>query len=589
MRRKILWTLAVLVLLGVYPLIRFALLATAAAEVTQDLGQLQQQLQRPQLNDKAVGAKLDQLAAHTVAASTSANDPLLTPLKWLPVVGHRFDQLAQATDALSQLAVAGQAVYHDGFALKSQHNQGAFQAKTVTDLRTHFAQLQDATALTQNQVKSLGKEQLGLGLDQPLAKAKAVAQSAQSAVEQLAPMVNTFAALFENPSPKTWFIATQNLAESRGTGGIIGSYAIIQTSNGHLTLLETGSDQDLAKLGPVRSPLMTSEYANFWGIDAKIWQDLNAGGNTPTAGQIIVDSWRNATGQRLNGVVFMGQGTTAHLLGLTGPITVAGKTLDHQNAAEYLAKGIYADHSSVEKKNQFVRNFAAATFKALLTQQPDVRGLLASLTGPQQGDQLLVYSTDASQQQRLEQQGLAGQIGQNAGSRVWLTLNNAGGNKLEAYLQTSAVYRLSTCGTKNVNGLPSRKASLTVNLQNRAPATGLPAYVTSRSDKNWSANFVPGTNRELVTVYAPTGATDDGIYLNGHRVAAHFGMDGKHPIYQLTVTLAPGQSSTMTFNWDEPTQTTGGHQLAVTPQLHVPPSYNRIKASVETSGFCSTN
>ncbi|MFM5905368.1 MAG: hypothetical protein ACKORF_04605 [Micrococcales bacterium] len=140
-----------------------------------------------------------------------------------------------------------------------------------------------------------------------------------------------------------------------------------------------------------------------------------------------------------------------------------------------------------------------------------------------------MYSSSHAQQTRLEARALASAIGQNAGSRIWLTLNNAAG-----------------------------------------------------------PDYIRGSNRELVSVYAPTGATDTGIFVNGKQEFAHFGMDGKHPIYQVIVELNPGQTKTIKFTWAEPTQTTVGTPLTVSPELNLPASYNPIKASVRSSGFCPT-
>jgi hypothetical protein len=333
---------------------------------------------------------------------------------------------------------------------------------------------------------------------------------------------------------------------------------------------------------------MSAEYAAFWGIDPKIWQDLNVGGQVPIAGQIIVDSWKAATNEDLNGVVFIGQGTVAHILALTGPVTVQGRTLDWTTAPEYLAKGIYADHSDVTAKNKFVADFAKATFGKLVTAKLDLRALLASSVKPATGDKPWIFSTDPAAQKKFVELGVAGVIGQNAGSRIWLTINNAAGNKLEAFQHVTAVYSLGACGTENLNGLPSREASLTVKVENRAPAKGLPAYTTTRLDGAAGKNYIRGSNRELVTVYAPIGATDTGIFIDGKQDFAHFGFEGKHPVYQVIVELNPGQSKSIEFTWVEPTETTAGSPLTVAPEVNLQASYNPIESVIKSTGFCPT-
>ena len=59
--------------------------------------------------------------------------------------------------------------------------------------------------------------------------------------------------------PQTFLLAFQNSAEARGTGGILGSYAIVKIENGKLTVQKTGSNAELKSLEEI--PLkMPAEY-----------------------------------------------------------------------------------------------------------------------------------------------------------------------------------------------------------------------------------------------------------------------------------------------------------------------------------------
>ncbi|MFM5905882.1 MAG: DUF4012 domain-containing protein, partial [Micrococcales bacterium] len=526
MRKKWLWILAAAAVLLLYPMIRVGIAATSLQSATAKLSNIQQLFSQPELEQTQFETALAAFSADLLTANNSANDPLLTPYKWLPVIGADFDALGKVTSTGSELVVAAQALATDGYALKSQQEGAGIQPQTINLLRDHFNEFGNASASAQVTLDSIDPGSLHFGLAEKIDRVQQAIDRVNPAIQEMTPLVNIMSGMLGNSEPQRWFIATQNLAEARGTGGIIGSYAIVSTSGGKAKLVDSGSDVKLAKLGPVSSPLMTSDYAAFWGTDPKIWQDLNAGGQVPTAGQIVVDSWKAATGEDLSGTVFLGQGTMAHLLALTGPVTVQGRTLDWTTAPTYLAKGIYADHSDVSAKNKFVSDFAKVTFKKLLTAKLDLRGLLASAAKPATGDKPWIYSTNADQQRKFVELGVAGAIGQNAGSRIWLTLNNAAGNKLEAFQHVTAVYQLGACGTENINGLPSRDASLTVKVTNRAPASGLPPYTSTRLDNAAGPDYIRGSNRELVSVYAPTGATDTGIFVNGKQEFAHFGMDG---------------------------------------------------------------
>jgi hypothetical protein len=92
-----------------------------------------------------------------------------------------------------------------------------------------------------------------------------------------------------------------------------------------------------------------------------------------------------------------------------------------------------------------------------------------------------------------------------------------------------------------------------VDLHNDAPTHGLPPYVTVRTDHPvWPPP--PGTNRELVTVYATDGARLVGATLNGTDVRDQIlpGREQGHPLFSYDVEIRPQASVTLRLSLSEP-------------------------------------
>jgi hypothetical protein len=92
---------------------------------------------------------------------------------------------------------------------------------------------------------------------------------------------------------------------------------------------------------------------------------------------------------------------------------------------------------------------------------------------------------------------------------------------------------------------------VTVRLTNNAPASGLPHYVTSRSDLH-SYPTKPGDNRLLVGYYATDGAQMSSVTVDGRPATASPGADLGHPVFTVDLELPRGTTRTVVFHLTEP-------------------------------------
>jgi hypothetical protein len=117
-----------------------------------------------------------------------------------------------------------------------------------------------------------------------------------------------------------------------------------------------------------------------------------------------------------------------------------------------------------------------------------------------------------------------------------------------------------------------------VTLTNRAPASGLPDYVTVRADAP-PYRTRRGDNRLLVSYYAGEGATLTRATLDGHRVEVIPGEERGHPVYALDLELPRQSSRTLVLHLREPQ---ADHAPTILRQALVTP----LRATVKPAGPC---
>jgi hypothetical protein len=535
-RRNILWLVGAFVL---YEVIGLAFAAMAGATVYQNLSDLA----KDGPNQKAsLAISRVETASHWAALSHfMLSDPILQYTANLPHVGADLKLANLAMKATVQAAPFAVEVLKELPPQKplGQANISSISPKIVAQA---ISGLSGVAKSTEPQLTALTTKNLDFGLEKKVRAALPVLGVFADQGDQIRSLATSAAVIVAsgNSKPSYWFLANQNLAEARGTGGLIGSYAVIQVHLGRIRLVISGSDQNLNALGPVDHSSLPLNTGIIWQDDPKIWQDLNPSAHTPYAARQIADTWLKYHHQKLDGVIFMGQGIAQYLVAAFGPIPVANVSLTGTNTADYLAKGIYAKYTNVDQKNAAVQKFMQGLMQATKNKQPDLKALFNAIAAGTTGDRIAIWSANAVQQKWNLREHIAGAVSAKANQDVTISVNNSGGNKLEAYLHVGAKYAL--CLAKN-------RAHLDVSVTNNAPKFGLPAYTFGRFDLDPGQSYVVGSNLETVTVYMPIGAQLSSLLVDGQSMGAGAHVDRGHQILVFDIQLDPGQTRTIQLDW----------------------------------------
>ncbi|MFM7030066.1 MAG: DUF4012 domain-containing protein [Micrococcales bacterium] len=516
-------------MLGLYAIYLVIRLALGAYGVYQEYGDLKS---LTTTSNAELPQALNNLRDHSGLAAAALADPLVRAASGLPSIGPWIRLADEGSASVSAIASNATMLYPlvDG------------RAGLVPDpksiaggIHTIFAQVHVLSAITAPIPSS--------GISHPKIVDSAIAELAK--VDRNRAVLEKYAqfgaVLKQQSGTQSWLLATQNLAEARGTGGILGSFAVVRITAGKVRLAQVGSDSYLDSVGSVDHSSLPIDANAIWGmIDPADWRDLNASAHVPYAGQQLYDSWKKIFGVKLNGVIFLGQGITQNLVALAGSVSYDGHTLDSNSAADYLAKGIYADYPDPAKKNAFLAGFMRALFERLTSEPLAIDAFVNSLDNAKTGDELYVWSPDKSVESRIGSWNLSGAVPDTSGNYVLASDINGGGNKLEAYLHQRQV--LTTCLATGVN-------VFTDSVSNLAPKSGLPAYTSPRLDLPIGANRHVGSNLDLISVYLPIGAEATDFSLDGQPIGAGDAYDRGHEILVFMVATNPGQTRTVSVTY----------------------------------------
>ncbi|WP_327686466.1 DUF4012 domain-containing protein [Streptomyces sp. NBC_00467] len=516
----------------------------AAAQVAAD--RLQTEMARHRQPSAEV---LGDIRKHTAAARGAAGTPVWSVAENLPLMGPPLRSARGLSVAADEIATG---VLPDAVRLHQMLASGPMVHHGRVDLR----RLSAATDLLGNARRQLTGIETSLNglpgstvvgrldmerqrLSDRVARLSASVSEAEATTRLLMPLLGA-------SEPRSYFLALQNNAEARGTGGLVGTFGILTADRGRITLHDFASDDTL--------PRTTTPVANFgpefdrrYGA-AESTQGLansNLSAHFPYAAQIWVGLWERHTGQRLDGAIATDPVGLARVLKATGPVRLPdGKQLTAENTVELTESTLYASYSNIERK-RFLVQVAQSVGTALLRHDHDSVALLNALRQNADDGRLRVWSRDVSTKSVLEKAGLAGDVPERTGPFVYLVVNNSAGNKMDYYLRRSLTYELGPCegGT--------RSSVVRIRLTNAAPTTGLPPLVALRSDDPRHSH-PPGSTSVWLSLYASSGARFTGGTLDGRRLLLSSTEERGHPVLGTQMELLPGQTREVDIRLLEP-------------------------------------
>jgi hypothetical protein len=353
--------------------------------------------------------------------------------------------------------------------------------------------------------------------------------------------------LFGAQSPKSYLIAFQNSAEARGTGGILGAYAIVEFNKGSLKVIETGSNEPLYGSSLEKIPIdVPVEYKRLYGENPAILQNSNLSPHFPYGAEIWLALWKKEFGQTLDGVIAMDPTALSYILRATGPITLnSGERLTSDNLVSVTLKDAYERFEKDNKaRKQYLVDIMNATVKQLNSGDYSKIKMAQAIRDGIVANRILFYSTDKSAQSELSKVRLGGGMRLESNNEFRTVIQNIDAGKLDYYLDRDVVIESISCEK-------IRETQVRIRVTNTLKTgVGVSPYVLTRADKGKPASLIPGAHRFKVFIYGPTDAKL--VSVSRENRTANLGggsTERSRPIYVADVDLAPGGSEELLANF----------------------------------------
>ena len=489
-------------------------------------------------------------------ASGSAGNILIRVESWIPFLGRTPDAvrgLARIGSDISAAGVeitAGVSELPDGLdSLAPRHGVIPVGAaiRLAPAVRRARTSLDDAQRVADGLPHSLllppVEEAAGVVRDK-LRGAVALARSADALLRILPEFAG------ENGT-RRYFVAAQNPAELRGTGGLIGEYAILTASEGRLSLGRFRDIKTLRNLTPESGPPLPKDLPDIYGTDpASFWTSTNVMPDVPTAASLIENLYARVGHGRLDGTIFVDPQALPYLLQATGPVRSRelGVTLDSKNVVSYVTNDAYfqfGDESGARKEALGVA--AGDIWREFVAHAPPEQALRA-LVGAGASGNITIHSTNSAVEDGLETAGIAGEFRATVGDFLGMTMVNWAGNKVDYYMRPSARYDIS------LGPHGSATATAVIELENQAPKHARPGYALGpfEGESHKLLHLGPGDDYGTVSLYCPDDCLLNSMSENGKPIPVGPYFEQGLRLYTMDLRIGPQQTNTYEANLELP-------------------------------------
>jgi hypothetical protein len=369
----------------------------------------------------------------------------------------------------------------------------------------------------------------------------------QDALDVVASMLGT-------DGPRRYLIAVQNPAELRGTGGLIGFLAVLDLSDGRLTLAEpSGVDASSRVDGTVllttgrfsrtvEAGIDASEgfVARYGGVGGTFFlPSTNVDPDLPTVAPLILDQYELASGERLDGLLAVDPIGLQLIYDAIGPLDVPAEVAAYSDELpdpippDRIAEVLLVDSYEVlggpsDERRRYQAEVGEAAVAGLVDGRWDPLALARAAGTAVTSRHLQVASAHPHEQTALERLGAAGQL-RAAGPRedlLAVTAVNIAGNKADAHVAHRVRHDLALRPPELDADAPTIARTVTTRIEvDNAVDLASDRYISTallprRTDEAREFDPRPGLVRTWWSVWLPADARLEHVHdLAGEPVA----------------------------------------------------------------------
>jgi UDP-N-acetylmuramyl pentapeptide phosphotransferase/UDP-N-acetylglucosamine-1-phosphate transferase len=360
-------------------------------------------------------------------------------------------------------------------------------------------------------------------------------------------------AVFGADQPRNYFLAVQNPAELRATGGIIGNWGIVTASKGKVDI---GDVQRIRVLNDAvasargKEPRLNApqdyldRYSRFTPM--QIWQNLNMSPDLPTVGHVIASLYPQLGGTPVDGVIAVDPIGLQALLQLTGPVSVQNwpAPISADNVVDVTLRQEYDAFTDLPTREEFLGDVARTVWKKATSSSLGNPARLARVLGTvgRQGH-LSLWFANAEEEALATELGIGGElVPPGVSDSMLVTSQNAAGNKVDYYAKRHTEYSVQVTpdpGERRASAL----GQLRFTFDNAAPG-GRASYSLGPFD----GRFSPGEDVSFVSVYTPLEFSHPTI--DGRPGPLEPGRELGRNVFSTYLSVPAGGSSSLSLRLD---------------------------------------
>lgn len=489
--------------------------------------------------------------------------------------------IAQHTEAVQTVVTSGLAsaeaaqvvldeVDRDELAIKG----GAVNLDAIRDIEPAVADLAAATAATRTDLASVRSRWLLGPMRSALDDANDEIDEIADASDRAADAARLAPGMLGGDGPRNHLVLLVTPSELRGSGGLIGNWALIEALDGRLDLQAVGRAQDINDLlvpqdleltrpvGYVARYAQNQPESEFW--------DITLSPHFPDVANVAAQLFEAATDTEVDSVMLVDPEGLAALMELTGPVRIDNATMTSDNVARFLLVDQYASFADDDDRTEFLERLVTETFENLLAidfQDPwDLDEVFGDVVDE---DRLVITSLNDEEQILLDRLGVTGSfptVPEGSADVMGVLTQNGGQNKADAFLERRIGYdALLDPLTGELEG------TITVSLTNDLANMLLPEAIVGSNDQG----LPRGTNRLAVTVYSPHALVDarlDGVE-TGMQVIPEFGLNS----FNKVLDIGPGETVELEIDVAGQLDVAGRYRLVVPVQPTANPDRIRLR------------
>ncbi len=507
---------------------------------------------------------------HFAVAQDQLSKPWAKLGRVVPVVAQNRTTAMRVVNAAAAVAAQAEAAARQIDPEALRVHDGAIDLVAVTALQQPVDDLSAAIANLQAVLNEPTSPWVPHQVTDRLAGVRDDVDAYITQVDNLHLAVQAAPGLLGADAQRNYFVAFSTPAEARSIGGFVGSYGVLTVDNGAISLSSFGRSDDLVGLAPAEGMQvdLPADFANRYGafnfvdgaeglVAPLAWKNIGISPDFPTMSSIVQQMYTATfAGATVDGMILMDPYPLAQLLAYTGPQQLDGidTPIDSANAVDFILRDQYLQLGH-DARVDLLDGLAEQTFDALLSGALPSPITAAKDLGPfVREHRLMMWTNDEQEQVLFDTTGLSGRFPPAIGkAQFGITFNNAGPNKMDAYLTHSVTT------TERSDPTFGRLLDISLTLTNQGPASGLPDYVAANS-----SGYPAGTDYMYLSMYGPGVAIDS--TRDGEPLGTEVAQELQLGVTSAYVDIAPGQSTVLTFTFEISDSTpAGGWSVFVAP------------------------